>query len=490
MKHLLRKKWVRRLIQSLAIVISLGILCCAGINWWGARQKRAAIAAWKAAGRPLTLSQMLSPWPPEDQNFAMLPIFVTMRQEYESKSDPLEEWGAESLCRRMEAMGKLEREGGIGSKYFKSQIDRAPDFSEWADANGFEGDAPRLLSQFDAEYGDILADLRAGLNRPFSVPPRWYALADDSDALFKRGQPIYTFARCVPGLVLRTELALSAERPEVALESLKMACRLSDLVGAEHTFIGMILRGGAWSALYPALAKALAKGVWTEQEIASIRTLLVGSDELGLIETGLDLETLANIGSFSTYRKDRAKLAESFGAFSRFYFTAAKTPVIRELVPAGWHDAFLARAIRRNIGQIGALPAAGTSLLDWCRESAAAEAKYDKRGELARALLPNNEMGIDPGVLRERMSFAIVMRAQAVLAADLELFRKKRGTYPVTLDELPGNSSVDPMTGQLFRYRSKPGSYVLYSVGLDGTDHGGNKGDERHSGRQAPDWVW
>jgi hypothetical protein len=76
-------------------------------------------------------------------------------------------------------------------------------------------------------------------------------------------------------------------------------------------------------------------------------------------------------------------------------------------------------------------------------------------------------------------------RRRIILTAiALERFRSRRGSYPDALRELaPGflrDSTVDFMDGQPLRYRrTDDGSFVLYSVGLDCVDHGGEMPRQR-----------
>lgn len=490
MKRLLQKKWFRRLVQTMIMVVSLLAAACAVTNWWGARMKRNAIAEWRAAGRPLTLSEMLGPLPPDAENFALLPMFVTVQREYAEDPDYSGAPRPGSVGYRMAEMGWLGGPRGVVGNYFRSERDQAPDFSEWAKLNGGESNAARLLGKFDEKYAGFLEELREGLSRPYTVPPRWHRLASNSEAMFKRGQPIHTLATIIAGLVLRTELALEAGRPEVAFESVRMGCRVADMLAAENEFIGALAQVSAWSRLSPALARGLDTAVWTEQQIGELRALIATGNEQRAIASILDLETLAMIGSFTGYREDREKMAAFFGAYSAFPFTIAKTPVLREFVPAGWYDAFLARSIRMNLAQVGANARAEKSLLDWCQASAAVDARNADRGRLSRAFMPDNDMGTHPRTLRERMSYAMVKRAQSLLACDLAIFRKRNGRYPAAIEELASLSAADPMTGQTFQYRTAGEGYVLYSVGIDGADNGGDKGDERRSRWDAPDWVW
>ena len=75
-----------------------------------------------------------------------------------------------------------------------------------------------------------------------------------------------------------------------------------------------------------------------------------------------------------------------------------------------------------------------------------------------------------------------------MLACDLETYRLDHGRYPENLEESSSPVIIDSMTGEPFRYRVKNTGYLLYSIGSDGKDNGGN-----HSEMDAyhkRDWVW
>jgi hypothetical protein len=83
---------------------------------------------------------------------------------------------------------------------------------------------------------------------------------------------------------------------------------------------------------------------------------------------------------------------------------------------------------------------------------------------------------------------ALQCRWRAVrIMIHLELLRQKQGGYPAGLDELKGLSPTqleDPFSGQQFVYSVRDDGYVLYSVGPDGEDNGGERG-KAGGGRDA-----
>jgi hypothetical protein len=84
--------------------------------------------------------------------------------------------------------------------------------------------------------------------------------------------------------------------------------------------------------------------------------------------------------------------------------------------------------------------------------------------------------------------------AQASIACALDRYHRANHRYPAALDELAPKFITqipnDVMDGKPMRYRvESDGTYLLYSIGWNGTDDGGavpSKGKSRDQG----DWVW
>jgi hypothetical protein len=103
-----------------------------------------------------------------------------------------------------------------------------------------------------------------------------------------------------------------------------------------------------------------------------------------------------------------------------------------------------------------------------------------------------------------RAAEAEVRRRLIVTAIALERFRNQHGAYPKSLEQLSPdllkNPPVDFMDGKPLRYRlTDGGHFVLYSVGLNCADDGGqmrqphrrgNVYEEGFAGPQATDLVW
>ena len=90
-----------------------------------------------------------------------------------------------------------------------------------------------------------------------------------------------------------------------------------------------------------------------------------------------------------------------------------------------------------------------------------------------------------PGLLGQAAE-AEARRRLLVTAIALERYRGRRGSYPQKLEELVPellqHPPVDFMDGQPLRYRkTEDGHFVLYSVGLDCLDNGGEMREPQRS---------
>jgi hypothetical protein len=98
----------------------------------------------------------------------------------------------------------------------------------------------------------------------------------------------------------------------------------------------------------------------------------------------------------------------------------------------------------------------------------------------------------DTGRAAQSAAHAALWRDAATVAIALELHRRRAGQYPASLSELvPALLPAlprDPFDGRPLRYRLRDGRPVVYSIGADRTDRGGNPPttDELQRERRRP----
>lgn len=94
--------------------------------------------------------------------------------------------------------------------------------------------------------------------------------------------------------------------------------------------------------------------------------------------------------------------------------------------------------------------------------------------------------------------YAEALKRIVVTAIALKRFQLKHGDLPGQLAELAPayvpSVPLDPVDGKPLRYHPNPGgTFLLYSIGDDGVDNGGDTTPEAPpnlSWQRARDWVW
>jgi hypothetical protein len=107
------------------------------------------------------------------------------------------------------------------------------------------------------------------------------------------------------------------------------------------------------------------------------------------------------------------------------------------------------------------------------------------------------------GGVARRVMAAEVAKRTVITAIALKRYQLKHGNYPPDLNSLVSEFvpavPLDPVDGQPLRYRLKAdGMFLLYSIGPNGKDDGGNPALEKYVesssfywlNPHALDWVW
>ncbi len=127
-----------------------------------------------------------------------------------------------------------------------------------------------------------------------------------------------------------------------------------------------------------------------------------------------------------------------------------------------------------------------------------------KQQALTNSVLPNKyllteHLDFDHSRIATTLITTETLRVQTITAIALERHRLKHGHYPDTLAKLIPDYLTklpqDPMDGRAMRYRLNPDrTFTLWSVGLDGTDNGGDPTmpdpQKQNFPQDARDLVW
>ncbi|RMF79991.1 MAG: hypothetical protein D6744_08615 [Planctomycetota bacterium] len=80
-------------------------------------------------------------------------------------------------------------------------------------------------------------------------------------------------------------------------------------------------------------------------------------------------------------------------------------------------------------------------------------------------------------------------RRATLLIAQLRAYRQRFGRYPDSLDAFGGaDFTTDPYTGASFAYRRDGDDFVLYSLGHNGVDDGGQPDENDSFGGDLRIW--
>lgn len=405
--------------------------------------------------------QALAPPPvPDEDNFAMAPIVAGGIRGKDL--DP--RFKALDLPRHEEAGGDW-RSG------------RREDLSAYAKALGSED----LLGALN-QHAEALRELDKASLRPRSRLPIDYAEYETIGLLGFRGA----------GRVLKVRAIahLSRGEADTALADVMTLLRIANHLRSEPCLLASLLRTSMLGMAMQVIWEGLAEHRWNDRQLALLQQELRRVDLLSSARLAGEGERMMPIDGFT-------KTAEGTplprGLQSQ---TSRKEPLRLGRLGKGWWY--------RNLIEIDQYYA--SSLLDLLDPKAhrihpdrwvSAEAwihkrKYRKDLTLALIALP----ALGGQVVR--ISRVQSGMDQAIVVCGLERFRRVRGAYPASLAELVpefmDRTIGDLADGASLRYRRSGESFLLYSVGWNMRDDGGqlawNQEAKPALDLEKGDWVW
>jgi len=476
--------WVRRpgnlkrFLFGLAVVITLVAAICIEENirgWlaWKRFQREAA-----AQGISLEPQSVIPPSVPDEENFAMAPIFKDLRLML----DP--EWGANPAghprptgqLARVEFRPRAKKRENFGRDW---QTGKRANLAAWQKAYREDPDFPSppqpgspaedvlfALSKFDP----VVNGLREAARRPQSRFPVYYE--QGFDAPMSHLRPLRTL---VSLLSLRATAELAAGQSEQALADTLLILRITESLRSEPFLISHLVR---LAMLENALAPVWEGWVdhrWNEEQLAALE------EALGKLDFPADCR-LAFHGEL---------------VFSELYVDAEVRPrPFISLMLRGWvyqNKAALGRLYLESLLPIIDAKARVIS-------PAAARKAQEIRRRICTPRRPWNFMAamlappLETSLMRFAFGQAHADLARAAIA--LERFRLARGSYPESLDavapEFLKKPPHDIVNGGPLKYRRVGDRFLLYSVGWNETDDGGTISVSGKGALQLDqgDWVW
>jgi hypothetical protein len=488
------------MVWLLAILVSLGVLLYQYENWNGARELREVRARMIARAGTDDFRTLQPAIVQEEENFFAIPVIKSWRVPATNKDV---------------AGGYTHTFPGdkmLPDKYDAPPEARTPgrwrlDWAAWekkrikAGKPVPAGQSPAAVVK--AEIGDsrgVLPQLIAGLDRPFSQAiPCWRATCEAAGGdILKMGLPAFSqifSTQEALALHLRTAALTgdAAKTRDVAGVMLRLGTAFSDSTILAN-LVGLAINNVTLSALN----EALACRTLTDHDLRRITEWLAVTNDVAQVESMFRFQMLATDQAFTLYKssgQEKSPVRDRWlGSLrDRKDFTAWQFTTALTLGPSGWwncnHAFFLENALLSS-GEPGD---------EGWRAGAKGAETAQRRTSRASILYANGNFM----VLNPRRSLAslhapainhlwnhaadnLFHRRCAILTCALRRHQLAHGTFPATLAELDAAFLPSPQTdpakaGAPMGYRLTEKGFLLWSVGNDRNDDGGDA---------DKDWLW
>lgn len=492
------RRFARFVCFGIVALILLGLLVAGFENWRGRRAWEKFRAEWEAKGEQFDITAFVPKPVPPEQNFATTPLLAPLL-DYDRRipgkwRDPAGRDRANAVSGAFNNVrGRKVPKLGIW------QMATFTDLEEWRDY--FAGNTnfpfaspPRdaaldvlaALRKFDAE----LEELTAAAARPHSVFPVHYE--EHINTLLPHLATIKGIAQLVR---LRAVARLAAGDKAGALRDVKLGLRLAEAAANEPVTISHLVRIASLQMIMQPMWEGLARHQWTEEQLAELQSALAiirVLEDYGRTIRGERAFSNMMIQELRTGQMPMTSLGDALGnSESQVGFSAAN-----RFVPSGW---FYQNQLTLNrLYQERCLPLVdATKHRVYARQTREAEDVPELEN---RSLYNIFARMLYPAIAKISARFATGQTTVdlATVACALERHRLAHGQYPEQLDPLVPRFitkiPTDVINGELLKYRREPdGTFVLYSVGWNETDDGGEVGLTKSGTGPDPnqgDWVW
>ncbi len=499
-------RWLLVGVAGVATLIALAYLeeNVRGKHAWETHKR-----ALEAEGEKLTIPQLAPPSVPDDQNLALTPLLKPLLDfshgpngivwhdtngtaRLQGISAELEQYPKTNSL----ALGSLEKGTFADLAECQAYYDGHNSYPQPAEPGTPAADILVALGKFDPELKELreAAATRSYARFPveYDYQPAWEILLPHLAAVKRLCQ--VTHVRAVALLELR--------QSQAAFDELQLGLRLSDSIRQEPILISHLVRIATLSINLQTLREGLIRHAWSEAQLAEIEKYLASVDLLAEYKLAMRGERALSTSSLNWLRRQgfwgHVMMYENYGdGVGVSGSDRGFNPY-----PSGWF--YQNMLTISDMFQELCFPVVEESA-HRVFVTVAAKSDATMESRLARPR-PYN---IYARVLMPAMAKAIIKSARAQsfvdaarVACALERYRLANGKLPETLDALSPSFIKaipnDVIDGKPLRYRLKPdGGYVVYSVGWNQADDGGEIGWKKSTGDKVSnvditqgDWVW
>jgi len=499
---------VRRLFKFLligAFLLVVGLLVFVGyVNWRGQREWAQFRSEWEANGEKFDFADFIPAAVPADQNFATTPLLAGLLDYTRVPGQPIR-WNNSESKTRATAMSailqnKNARKVPAAGQW---QIGKFVDLLQWQSflttnatnvitpPQKAAKDVLAVFKQFDPEFEELAA---AG-TRPHAVFPLEYK--ENFHMLLPHLASMKGIAQT---LRLRAVARLVAGQKDGGLQDVLLGLCMAEAFKLEPTLISQLVRIAMLQLTMQPIWEGVARHDWSEAQLLKLQTALSGVRVLEDFSHTIRAERAMGNAAIDELRTGRMALSSLGDISGDGGFEAVGgggvVNVASRFVPSGWYR--LNQLTLNRLHQERTLP-----LIDAekHRVFVALTREADEVPELKNPGLYNLFARLlFPAVSKAAAKFANGQTSVdlATIACALERFRLAHGEYPAQLDLLVPKFiemiPVDVINGELPKYRRESdGTFVVYSVGWNEVDDGGEPELIKSLNMLDPnlgDWVW
>jgi hypothetical protein len=493
-----RRLTSRRVLAGLGVVmggvVTLVALYYAVQNWQGARAWKEVRDELRAQGEPLTFPELVPPMPPEDQNFAMTPFFKGFFDKSIDPKTGKEVWrGKVGEFDLPEWFSRLKDPEGwrFGGRYELAWVDPDPAMPKHAIIDVTTNPPAGVVRELMVKSKPLMDEIQTSVQRPYSQFPVHYE--DNIAALLPHLAKLKELGRLFS---TRALLDLQSGDAAAALRDVETTLALSESLRTEPILISGLVRIAILENGMQPVWQGLVDGRWSDAQLAELQSRLAQVDLLKGYQWSMQGERIFEIELVDLAERTRnlAALGATDGNDGRGDFNN----LLVDYGPKGWYT-YNKAVIARMLSDY-AIPVMDPVRQRYDDAKAGAYVRqidgrliHDWKLFLARLALP--------AIARAGQKFALGQTDAnlAAVACALERFKLKEGHYPESLAALKPDYLAtiphDIMDGGPLRYRQEDKAFVLYSIGLNGSDDGGKVGFKQTRfgkswRRDEGDWAW
>jgi len=498
---LLSPRISRRLAFALVCFVTFVALFYAVENWRGKRVWESHKREQEANGEKFTIAELAPPAVPDEQNFAMTPLLRPLLDFFRDPNGNAV-WRDTNGLARLRALHADAQMDQPTNRLVLGSFERGTfaDLAAWREFYRGNTNYPPLatsgtaaetiltaLGKFDPE----LKELREAAARPHSRFPIEYDYQPAWGILL----PHLVHLKALTVLTsVRATAELEAGRAADAFADLKLGCRIADSIGNEPILVDHLVRIAALAVNLQTVREGLVRHAWTDVQLIELEKYFAELDLLAEYKLSMRGERALSTSGLDWMR------GQGFRGNSMDYLSSdggSTTSGNLNPMPGGWF--FQNMVTISKLEQDYVLAAVDE------KERRVFPEKCDNL-DVALSQRPTGPYNIFAKLLIPALRNATRKSARmqtfvnaARVACALERHRIANGALPESLDVLTPRFIEkipnDVIDGKPLRYhRDADGGYVLYSIGWNKADDGGEivlaKGTDPGIDLTKGDWVW